>query len=120
MAKIKEDKHGLYFIYNGNVWRPVIPEKEKSIASARKMLPNNDSTLNGYIAKPRNIEDFFIHVNINDIDYLWYNHGIKKTGIKSELVYRDFKQEDNKIQELIGSGLTPKEAYAIFWKSLCC
>lgn len=118
MAKIKSDKHGLYFIYNGSVWRPIIPEKEQSIAAARKMSPLNLESFVGQIAKPKCIDHFFVHVTINSIDYLWYNHGTKRQGVKSEFSYRDFKQEEIKIQSLINSGLSLTEAYAIFWKTL--
>jgi hypothetical protein len=118
MAKINSDKHGIYFIYNGCVWRPIIPEKEQSIAQARRMFPDNSKSLIGEAAKPKGIEGFFIHLVINGMDYLWYNHGTKRIGFKSESVYRDFAQEDIKINSLIASGLSIKEAYSIFWKTL--
>lgn len=118
MAKIKSDKHGIYFIYNGAVWRPIIPDKEQSIASARNMLPSNSELLIGANAKPTHIEDFFIHVVINDNKFLWYNHGRKHTGVSSEHAFRDFIQEDDEIGKLMTSGLTMNKAYAIFWKNL--
>ena len=118
MAKINSDTHGLYFIYNGSVWRPIIPVKEQSIAAARKMLPDASLSLVGETAKPKGIEDFFLHVSVNGVDYLWYNHGSKRTGMKSVDVYRDFEQEDLKIQSLIASGMSVREAYAHFWASL--
>lgn len=118
MAKIKSDSHGLYFIYNGSVWRPIIPEKEQSIADARKMFPENLETLIGETAHPKSIESFFVHITINEIDYMWYNHGIKRMGVKSDYAYRDFEQEDIEIKALIESGLTQKEAYSVFWKTL--
>jgi len=118
MAKINSDTHGLYFTYNGAVWRPIIPAKEQSIAAARKMSPINSESFVGATAKPKQIEDFFLHVVINDIRYLWYNHGIKRTGVKSDCVYRDFDEEDLKIKALIASGMSIRDAYATFWKSL--
>jgi hypothetical protein len=118
MAKINSDTHGLYFSYNGLIWRPLIPKKEKSIAASRNMLPLNESSFVGNIAKPKYFEEFFICVEINKIDYLWYNHGKKKKGLKSDLIYRNFEQEELKIKELIASGLSPKEAYLELWKSL--
>lgn len=118
MAKINSDKHGLYFTYNGTVWRPIIPVKEQSIAAARKMLPDPSGSLVGSTAKPKGIEDFFVRVTINDVDYLWYNHGRKPAGVKSESVYRNFDAEDAQIKSLIASGMTVREAYAHFWASL--
>ncbi len=117
MAKIKSDIHGLYFIYNGTVWRPLIPKKEQSIASARKMSPDCSLSLVGETAKPKGFEDFFIHVSINEINYLWYNHGKKINGLKSDLFYRDFEKEDIEIKALIDSGMSIKEAYSLFWKN---
>jgi len=116
--KTRTDEHGLYFIHNGTVWRPLIPEKEQSIAEARKMFPVNSITLVGETAVAKGIEGFFIQIAINEIDYLWYNHGVKRSGVKSNLIYRDFIQEDIKIKFLIDSGVSVKDAYSIFWKTL--
>ena len=116
MKTIQEDIHSYYIKENGNIYRPVWPERDKAEAIVMKMLPKESlESLKGLKVKTK-LWDNFLIVKLPDHDELWFNHGYYTTGRKSTDVFRDFVQEELFIKDLTDKGLSLSDAYVELYK----